>query len=100
MPLNIDIRIPRNAPQRPVPPEMLTKSQHRRRRPSSTSKRHPPIMNGDMDPDCAICSHPAAANCECEANALDTAIQNAEQKMMASVFSDIRYVSIYPSMLI
>ncbi|KAG9247678.1 hypothetical protein BJ878DRAFT_153506 [Calycina marina] len=47
-------------------------------------------MNNDTDPDCAICSRPAAVNCECEANALDRAINQAEQKMMASVFNDIR----------
>ncbi|KAH8592888.1 hypothetical protein B0O99DRAFT_223412 [Bisporella sp. PMI_857] len=43
-----------------------------------------------MDPDCAICSQPAAARCECEANALDKAVSQAEQKMMASMLNEIR----------
>jgi len=43
-----------------------------------------------MDPDCAICSKPALAQCECEANGLDIAVRQAEQRMMASVFNDIR----------
>jgi hypothetical protein len=45
-----------------------------------------------MDPDCAICSKPAAEQCECEARGLDLAVRQAEQRMMASVFSDIRYI--------
>jgi len=44
----------------------------------------------NMDPDCAICSAPAASQCECEANALDKAVHQAEHKMMSSVFNDIR----------
>ena len=98
MPLKIDIKIPRQTPHRSVTPEILTKPQNRRRPPPPKSRGQPAVMNGNMDPDCAICSHPAAANCECEANALDTAIKQAEQKMMASVFSDIRYGSI-PSLI-
>ncbi|KAH6716964.1 hypothetical protein BKA61DRAFT_477259 [Leptodontidium sp. MPI-SDFR-AT-0119] len=43
-----------------------------------------------MDPDCAICSQPALAQCECEAKGLDIAVRQAEQRMMTSVFSDIR----------
>jgi len=43
-----------------------------------------------MDPDCAICSHPAMAQCECEATALDKAVSQAETRMMASVFTEIR----------
>ena len=31
---------------------------------------------------------------ECEAKGLDIAVRQAEQRMMASVFSDIRYVAI------
>ena len=46
-----------------------------------------------MDPDCAICSQPALAQCECEAKGLDIAVRQAEQRMMTSVFNDIRYVS-------
>ncbi len=44
-----------------------------------------------MDPDCAICSQPALAQCECEAKGLDIAVKQAEQRMMTSVFNDIRY---------
>lgn len=44
-----------------------------------------------MDPDCAICSQPALAQCECEAKGLDIAVRQAEQRMMTSVFNDIRY---------
>jgi len=43
-----------------------------------------------MDPDCAICSQPALAQCECEAKGLDIAVRQAEQRMMSSVFNDIR----------
>ncbi|KAI9733850.1 MAG: hypothetical protein M1818_007117 [Claussenomyces sp. TS43310] len=43
-----------------------------------------------MDPDCAICSAPAVAGCECEAKALNTAVREAEQRMMATFFSDVR----------
>jgi len=43
-----------------------------------------------MDPDCAICSQPALAQCECEAKGLDLAVRQAEQRMMTSVFNDIR----------
>lgn len=54
-----------------------------------------------MDPDCAICSQPALAQCECEAKGLDIAVRQAEQRMMTSVFSDIRYVNVleFPSSL-
>lgn len=44
-----------------------------------------------MDPDCAICSQPAIAKCECEANGLTVAVRQAEQRMMTSVYTDIRY---------
>ena len=46
-----------------------------------------------MDPDCAICNQPALAECECEAKGLDLAVRQAEQRMMATVFSDIRYIA-------
>ncbi len=49
-----------------------------------------------MDPDCAICSQPALAQCECEVKGLDIAVRQAEQRMMTSVFNDIRYVSAIP----
>jgi hypothetical protein len=45
-----------------------------------------------MDPDCAICSQPALAQCECEAKGLDLAVRQAEQRMMNSVLNDIRYL--------
>ncbi|RFU30460.1 hypothetical protein B7463_g5856, partial [Scytalidium lignicola] len=43
-----------------------------------------------MDPDCAICSKPAIAQCDCEAKGLDVAVRQAEQRMMNSVLNDIR----------
>ncbi|KAI1007753.1 hypothetical protein K3495_g483 [Podosphaera aphanis] len=43
-----------------------------------------------VDPDCAICSQPAAVNCMCEARGLDIAVKQAEQKMMTSVNLEIR----------
>lgn len=43
-----------------------------------------------MDPDCAICSSPAIAQCDCEAKGLDTAVRQAETRMMTTFFSDIR----------
>ncbi|KAL2061859.1 hypothetical protein VTL71DRAFT_7237 [Oculimacula yallundae] len=43
-----------------------------------------------MDPDCAICSQPALAQCECEAKGLDIAVRQAEMRMMGSIFNDIR----------
>jgi hypothetical protein len=49
-----------------------------------------------MDPDCAICSKPAIAQCECEAQGLDIAVRQAEQRMMSSVFNEIRCVSTTP----
>jgi hypothetical protein len=49
-----------------------------------------------MDPDCAICSQPALAQCECEAKGLDIAVRQAEQRMMSSIFNDIRYLSANP----
>lgn len=74
----------------------ILKSGHSRRREPSRGKGKAaapaaPVMN-NMDPDCAICSHPAIAQCECEANALDKAVGQAEQRMMASVFTEIRYI--------
>ncbi|KAK0376291.1 hypothetical protein CPAR01_10954 [Colletotrichum paranaense] len=43
-----------------------------------------------MDPDCAICHAPASAACDCEAKGLDVAIKQAEQRMMQSIYTDIR----------
>ncbi|KAK7697916.1 hypothetical protein SLS64_013087 [Diaporthe eres] len=46
-----------------------------------------------MDPDCAICHAPATAACDCEAKGLETAIRQAEARMMQSIYQDIRYDS-------
>ncbi|KAK2002899.1 hypothetical protein LX36DRAFT_194717 [Colletotrichum falcatum] len=43
-----------------------------------------------MDPDCAICHAPASMACDCEAKGLDVAIKQAEQRMMQSIYNDIR----------
>ncbi|KAI7784772.1 hypothetical protein LA080_009091 [Diaporthe eres] len=43
-----------------------------------------------MDPDCAICHAPATAACDCEAKGLETAIRQAEARMMQSIYQDIR----------
>lgn len=48
-----------------------------------------------MDPDCAICQAPAHAACDCEAKGLDVAIKQAEDRIMSSIYSDIRYVTLY-----
>lgn len=61
----------------------ITLTRHRRR------YRRPRRIR--MDPDCAICAQPALARCECESKGLDTAVRQAEQRMMASVFTQIRF---------
>ncbi|KAL1891232.1 hypothetical protein Cpir12675_005050 [Ceratocystis pirilliformis] len=43
-----------------------------------------------MDPDCAICGSPANTACECESKSLEMAIKHAEQRIMQSVYDDIR----------
>ncbi|KAG5953713.1 hypothetical protein E4U53_003505 [Claviceps sorghi] len=43
-----------------------------------------------MDPNCAICHAPANLACECEARGLEMAIRQAEDRMMRSVYNDIR----------
>lgn len=43
-----------------------------------------------MDPDCAICHAPAQAACECEAKGLDMAIRQAEDRVMKSIYAEIR----------
>ncbi|KUI62687.1 hypothetical protein VM1G_04506 [Cytospora mali] len=43
-----------------------------------------------MDPDCAICHAPATLACDCEAKGLETAIRQAEARMMQSIYNDIR----------
>lgn len=43
-----------------------------------------------MDPDCAICRAPATVQCGCEAKGLETAVRQAEARMMQSIYNDIR----------
>ncbi|KAL6862719.1 hypothetical protein ACO1O0_002956 [Amphichorda felina] len=43
-----------------------------------------------MDPDCAICGAPAQAACDCEAKGLDMAIKQAEERIMRTIYTDIR----------
>ncbi|ROW09592.1 hypothetical protein VMCG_02557 [Cytospora schulzeri] len=43
-----------------------------------------------MDPDCAICHAPATLACDCEAKGLETAIRQAEARMMQSIYNDVR----------
>ena len=43
-----------------------------------------------MDPDCAICHSPASYACDCEAKGLEVAIKQAEDRMMRSIYNDIR----------
>ncbi|KAM4056987.1 serine/threonine protein phosphatase [Hirsutella rhossiliensis] len=43
-----------------------------------------------MDPNCAICSGPATLACDCEAKGLEVAVRQAEERMMRSIYSDIR----------
>ncbi|CAJ2513563.1 Uu.00g016820.m01.CDS01 [Anthostomella pinea] len=43
-----------------------------------------------MDPDCAICQAPANLQCDCEAKGLEQAVRQAEDRMMASMYQQIR----------
>ncbi|KAK3491708.1 hypothetical protein B0T13DRAFT_59620 [Neurospora crassa] len=43
-----------------------------------------------MDPDCAICHAPATVACDCEAKGLEMAVKQAENRMMQSIYNDIR----------
>ncbi|KAI1488415.1 hypothetical protein F5X96DRAFT_680485 [Biscogniauxia mediterranea] len=43
-----------------------------------------------MDPDCTICHAPANHDCDCEAKGLEVAINQAEERMMSSMYADIR----------
>ncbi|EMR64220.1 hypothetical protein UCREL1_8822 [Eutypa lata UCREL1] len=43
-----------------------------------------------MDPDCAICHAPANLACDCEAKGLEVAVRHAEQRMMQSIYNEIR----------
>jgi len=94
MPFKIDISLPR--PRFPYlrPSIKLIKRHHSRRRPKNEPDPETQAADmNNMDPDCAICSHPATAQCECEALALDKAVSQAETRMMASVFTEIRYAT-------
>jgi hypothetical protein len=46
-----------------------------------------------MDPDCALCHAPATMACDCEAKGLESAIKQAEDRMMRSIYTDIRFES-------
>ncbi|KAI1845811.1 hypothetical protein JX265_000010 [Neoarthrinium moseri] len=43
-----------------------------------------------MDPDCAICRAPATVQCDCEAKGLESAVKQAEDRMMRGIYNDIR----------
>lgn len=45
-----------------------------------------------MDPNCAICHAPASMQCDCEAKGLEQAIKQAEDRVMRSMYTDIRFV--------
>lgn len=50
-----------------------------------------PIMDPlNLDPNCAICSQPAQTRCDCEAKGLELAVRQAEQRIMTSLYDDIR----------
>lgn len=49
-----------------------------------------PVIPIRMDPSCAICHQPAEACCECEAKGLETAIRQAESRMMGSLYINTR----------
>ena len=60
----------------------------RESRSRSKSKQRKSVIR--MDPDCAICHAPATLQCDCEAKGLEIAVRQAETKMMASIYNDIR----------
>ena len=66
---------------------MYSRENKPRRSKSRKSTRTPLIR---MDPDCAICHSAANLRCDCEAKALETAINHAENQMMRSMYQDIR----------
>ncbi|KAJ1333503.1 hypothetical protein MN608_03494 [Microdochium nivale] len=43
-----------------------------------------------MDPDCAVCHAPATMACNCEAQSLEVAVEQAENRMMQSIYDEIR----------
>ncbi|PKS08935.1 hypothetical protein jhhlp_003548 [Lomentospora prolificans] len=66
---------------------MFTSEFKQPRKPKSRKSRTPLIR---MDPDCAICSGAASLRCDCEAKALETAISQAERRMMQGIYQEIR----------
>ncbi|KAI0022741.1 hypothetical protein F4780DRAFT_165591 [Xylariomycetidae sp. FL0641] len=56
--------------------------------PSRERRRKPSLIR--MDPDCAICHAPATLACDCEAKGLEVAVQQAENRMMQTIYNDIR----------
>lgn len=50
----------------------------------------PALDTSSMDPDCAICSSPATFQCDCEAKGLDTAVRQAEARMMSGLREWVR----------
>lgn len=49
-----------------------------------------PVVTSSPDPSCAICHQPAEVICECEARALETAVMQAETRMMHPIQGEIR----------
>lgn len=43
-----------------------------------------------MDPNCSICHLPFSSSCDCETKAMEVAFRQAENKVMKSVYRDIR----------
>lgn len=43
-----------------------------------------------MDPNCAFCGAPACVGCPCELRSLDTAMLQAEEKVMYFKYADVR----------
>ncbi|KAJ4009397.1 hypothetical protein NW766_008514 [Fusarium irregulare] len=57
---------------------------------AENSEGQPSVRGIRMDPDCAICHGPASMACECEAKGLDIAVKQAEERMMMSIYKEIR----------
>jgi hypothetical protein len=49
-----------------------------------------PRSINSFDPDCAVCSRPTSAQCECEARAFDLALKESERMSCALDFNTIR----------
>ncbi|KKA31187.1 hypothetical protein TD95_005339 [Thielaviopsis punctulata] len=70
------------------PSRLLSRTPRPDRGSIATPSPTPSIIR--MDPDCAICAAPANSACECESKSLELAIKHAEQRIMQSVYDDIR----------